>query len=63
MDKLWIPVSLAISFYGLYCLANRLGLYHLIETYVKHRSVVRPLTYPEFQEAVVELKGAATVRV
>jgi len=63
MDKLWIPVSLAISFYGLYCLANRLGLYHLIETYVKHRSVVRTLTYPEFQEAVVELKGAATVRV
>ena len=63
MDKLWIPVSLAISFYGLYCIANRLGLYHLIETYVTHRAVTRPLTYTEFQESIGQLKGAATVRV
>jgi hypothetical protein len=63
MDKLWIPTSLAISFYGLYCIANRVGLYHLIETYVKHRAHTRPLTYLEFQESINQLKGAATARV
>ena len=61
MEKYWIPLSIGIAFYGIYQIANRLGLYHLVEVYLQARTGTRGLTRDEFGEVINQLKCVVNV--
>ena len=61
MDKLWVPLTIGIAFYGLFKITNRLALYHLIESYLIARTRGRGQTKQEFAETIDHLKSVVIV--
>ena len=61
MNNFWIPLTVGIAFYGLYNIASRLALYHLVESYLIARTRGRGLTTREFTESIDSLKSVVSV--
>jgi len=58
MDNLWLPISIAIAFYGTFKIINRIGLYRIIDSFIRYRGQQgRPLSYPEFLDSIGFLKA------